>query len=240
MNAYKHGIYARHLFVTAEQWAADGKDYQMLAAGIRDFYRPKNFMAELCVEKVATGEINLARIFRQEQSLLASRNPFDSQRIDRILRCKTAAKKDLYRDLKELERLVARGDVIWLQLASSEAGQENDNGEAAAPCSNSTTGPDEPSHDAVSADGESTLPNEQENGADSRAEVWEESKTVIYERPADLPDPPQTTVPDHDRRERYERMRILLEGCRRDESRSVMAEIIEANSAMSNEPPGES
>ena len=217
MNALKHGTYARHLFATAAQWAADGQDYQIRAAAIRDTYRPKNAVVELWVEKLAGDMTVLVRVIRHEQAVLSSDYPFEGPRIERILRCKAAAERAVYRDIEALQRFQEEGNLTREQPASFESDPGNDGGKAGAPSSELTVDSGEPAHGAVEEDGESTLPEGSENHPDSGAEVRQASETVIYQRPPDLPDLPQTTVPVITPRERsknLERIDTILEGFR--------------------------
>jgi hypothetical protein len=212
MNALKSGTYARHLFATAAQWAEDGEDFRIRAAAIRDTYRPKNPMAELWVEKLAVDLTHLARILRHEQTVFSLNCPFENSRIERILRCKVAAEKAVYRDIEELQRLQEEGSLTRVQPAHSESGSGNDNGKAGVPSSESTVDSGDPNQGPVEAASDPTFTDGSENGPDIGAEV--ESEAVIYERPPDLADLPQTTVPIIKPREpskNLERIRTILE-----------------------------
>jgi hypothetical protein len=238
MNAYKHGNYARQLYATAEQWAFDGQDYQTLAAGILETYRPKSFMAAVSVENLATDQIRLARIIRHEQMLLASKDPFGSPRMDRILRSKNAAKKDIYRDIEELERFVSEGSVDLGQPEALESLPGNDSGEPDVQCSNSPIGPDQPVDGGANANGESVLPPGAENDSDRGDVTRQEIDAIIYHRPADLPDPPQPPAPmPSSRGEGLAQIRSLLEKGWRNESPTPLADLLERTQVTTIDPP---
>jgi hypothetical protein len=113
LNAYKHDIYVKQLYPTTAQWEEDGADYQRLARGIRDHYRPVNYMAEMCAEKLAVYHVLLARITRRQQSYLASKFAFTCPIADRILRARNSIEKAISREIREMERFQANGKVAF-------------------------------------------------------------------------------------------------------------------------------
>jgi len=180
MNAYKQGFYSRHLFPTEAQWAVDGGDYQRLAIGIRNYYRPRNIMAEIWVEKLVTDQIRLARIIREEQLFFASKHPFDGPWMDRIVRNRNSVEKAVYRDIQELERFQENGDVAFGKLG---AGLRGDSGKDGGPYPRPAVGP----QCGVNTDGEPAFPDGSEDRPDSGDVPWVESEAVIFQGPPDNP-----------------------------------------------------
>ncbi|MGD1209946.1 MAG: hypothetical protein ABR973_01150 [Candidatus Acidiferrales bacterium] len=103
-NAWQHGFFAKRLFSTPEQQAQDGADYELIANGIRDHYRPIGFMENFRVEKIATELLRSARLLSFEQKVLGLLDPFESHSVDRILRYQVTNSRQLAQDIEELER----------------------------------------------------------------------------------------------------------------------------------------
>jgi hypothetical protein len=108
LNHYKHGIYVKQLYPTAAQWETDGADYQRLALGIRDHYRPTNYMSEMCVEILAVYHVFLARITGQLQSYLTSEYAFAGPMADRIIRNRSSIEQAISGQLRKLDRFQAK------------------------------------------------------------------------------------------------------------------------------------
>jgi hypothetical protein len=121
----------------------------------------------------------------------------------------------VYRDIEELQRLQEEGSLTRVQPAHSESGSGNDNGKAGVPSSDSTVDSEGSDHVPVEAASESTVSDGSENASAIGADV--ETESAIYERPPDLPDLPQTTVPVFKRRDpsqNLEMIRTILENWR--------------------------
>ncbi len=62
-NSYKHGFFAKRLFLAAEQCA----DYETVANGVYQHFQPVGFMENFWLEKVATEAFRFARLIQHEQ-----------------------------------------------------------------------------------------------------------------------------------------------------------------------------
>jgi hypothetical protein len=182
LNAYKHGIYVKQMYLTIVEWQKDGYDYVRLACGIRDYYQPKNFMEELCVEKLVMEHIRLARITRQEQLFLASKYAFNNPAMDRILRTRNSTEKAISQHLRELEHLRETGQGAFGKPGTDWPGDSGNNG---SPCPSPAVGP----QGGVNTDGESALPDGLEDCPESCADLWVESEKVIFQGPPKIQAP---------------------------------------------------
>ena len=111
-NSFKHGFYAKRLFPTAELEKKDRAEYQSLLTGLQAFYRPKGFLEDFLIEKIAVESLRLARLLGYEQTkMMAWMYPFEHRAGDQILRFQTAANRQLIWAIEKLERLQAQRKV---------------------------------------------------------------------------------------------------------------------------------
>lgn len=103
-NSYKHGFFAKRLFLNKEQWAKDATDYETVANGFYQHYQPVGYMENLWLEKAATEALRLARLIQHEQKALDRGAPFERRSPDSILRYQTAINRQFVQAIKELER----------------------------------------------------------------------------------------------------------------------------------------
>jgi hypothetical protein len=104
-NSYKHGLCAQHLVRPGPLGVRDQEDYNKLASGVRNHYRPEGFIEEFLVEKIVTEMVRFARVIGHEQQALGARMGFANIFIDKILRYATSSERQLMRSIKELERV---------------------------------------------------------------------------------------------------------------------------------------
>jgi len=187
LTTYKHDIYVKQLYPTIAQWEEDGADYQRLARGIRDQYRPVNYMAEMSVEKLAVYHVLLARITRRQQSYLASKFSFHCSIADRILRTRNSLEKTIVRELRELERFQANGQVAFGERNECGANLWVESSEVIYQGPVKHSGPD--SNDRVESKGGAASPP-QSGKLNPIIEYWIQSKTggptKGENKPADL------------------------------------------------------
>jgi hypothetical protein len=188
LNAFKQGFYTRHLFPTAALWEAGKADYEALATGLRDYYRPRNFMVEILVEKLVTEMIRHARITHQEALLYASGYPFDGPRIDRMVRNRNATEKAIYRVMEEIETLQEHGGAAFGQSGS---GLRGDSREGGAPSASAAVGPHGHPRSGGDTGGESAFADTSDDSPESGDAAWVASENVIFQGPT--ADPPASS-----------------------------------------------
>lgn len=106
-NSYKHGFFARRLFLNIEQWAKDKADYETVANGFYQYYQPVGFMENFWVEKAATEALRLARLIQHEQKVLDRGFPFELRSPDSLLRYQAVINRQLVQAIEQIERLQA-------------------------------------------------------------------------------------------------------------------------------------
>ena len=104
-NSYKHGFFALRLFPNNEMLARDGADYNRILASLRNHYLPQGDLEDLCVERIATHSLRLARLLGHEQGVFAWRAPFEARSIDKIIRYESNVSRQLDKATQQLERL---------------------------------------------------------------------------------------------------------------------------------------
>jgi hypothetical protein len=104
-NSYKHGFFALRLFPNNEVLARDGADYNRILASLRNHYLPQGDLEDLCVEKIATYSLRLARLLGHEQDVFAWRAPFEARSVDKIIRYESNINRQLEKTTDQLERL---------------------------------------------------------------------------------------------------------------------------------------
>lgn len=119
-NSWRHGFFAKRLFATPEQQAQEGKEYELLLNAVRDHYRPVGLWEELWTERIAVELFRSANILGHEQGILNGLLPFETQAIDRILRCQAACNRQLAQAIEQLERPQKVRRAIEEQEASSQ------------------------------------------------------------------------------------------------------------------------
>jgi len=108
-NSYKHGFFAKRLFHTAKQAAADKDDYVAVVNGVFAAYQPVGFMESLWAEKIAVELLRLARLMGYEQNQMAQwMSPFGGPATANILRYQTTGNRLLNQAIEELERLQSK------------------------------------------------------------------------------------------------------------------------------------
>jgi hypothetical protein len=108
-NSYKHGFFAKRLFQTPEQAAADKADYLAIAEGVMAHYQPVGFMECLWAEKIATELLRLARVVGYEQKVMGNGSyPYGAPAAGNILRYQTAGNRLLTQAIEQLDRLQAK------------------------------------------------------------------------------------------------------------------------------------
>lgn len=115
-NSYRHGFFAKHLFLNAEQWAKDKADYETVADGIIKHYQPVGYMENFWAEKIATEALRFARLIHREQEVLDWRAPFENRSPNCILRYQAAINRQLVQAIEELERLQAKRKAASIPL----------------------------------------------------------------------------------------------------------------------------
>ena len=105
-NSYKHGFFAKRLFNT-EQWTKDKADYETVASGLYQHYKPEGFMENFWAEKIATEALRLARLIQHEQKVWDWKHAFEYRSPNTILRCMTTSNRQMFQAIQELERLQA-------------------------------------------------------------------------------------------------------------------------------------
>jgi len=123
-NSYKHGFFALRLFPNNELLARDGADYNRILASLRNHYLPQGDLEDLCVEKIATHSLRLARLLGHEQGVFAWRAPFEARSIDKIIRYESNVSRQLDKATQQLERLQAARKAESDQIENS--GLESD------------------------------------------------------------------------------------------------------------------
>jgi hypothetical protein len=106
-NSYKHGFFAKRLFLNTEQWTKDKTDYETVASGLYQHYKPEGFMENFWAEKIVTEALRLARLIQHEQKIWDLRGAFESRSPNTILRCLTSSNRQMFQAIQELERLQA-------------------------------------------------------------------------------------------------------------------------------------
>jgi hypothetical protein len=106
-NSYKHGFFAKRLFLDAEQWAKDIADYETVANGVYQHFQPVGFMENFWLEKVATEAFRFARLIQHEQKAFDRGAPFENRSPNSIMRYQTAINRQMLQAIEELERLQA-------------------------------------------------------------------------------------------------------------------------------------
>jgi len=104
-NSYKHGFFALRLFPNNEVLARDGADYNRILASLRNHYLPQGDLEDLCVEKIATYSLRLARLLGHEQDVFAWRAPFEARSVDKIIRYESNINRQLEKTTDQLEQL---------------------------------------------------------------------------------------------------------------------------------------
>jgi hypothetical protein len=107
-NGYKHGFFAKHLFLNMEQWTKDKADYETVANGVIGHYQPQGYMENFWAEKIATEALRLARLIQHEQRIWDLRGAFENRSPNTILRCLTTSNRQMFQAIQELERLQAK------------------------------------------------------------------------------------------------------------------------------------
>ena len=106
-NSYRHGFFAKRLFLNIEQWAKDKADYETVAKGLIKHYQPQGFMENFWVEKIATEALRFARVVQHEQKVFEWTAPFENRSPNSIVRYQAAINRQMFQAIQELERLQA-------------------------------------------------------------------------------------------------------------------------------------
>jgi len=124
-NSYKEGFYARRLFPTAKQWLEDGKDYQAIAVGAHEYYKPVGFWEMFWVEQIVTHALRNARAIGHQQSVLSSVYRFVGTQLNTAQRHESAAFRRMLQAIEMLESIQARrkADSGQLQPPGSDCEQ---------------------------------------------------------------------------------------------------------------------
>jgi hypothetical protein len=104
-NSYKHGFYAKNLFLTPEQVAKDKADYLAVANGFYAHYRPVGYVENFWLVKIATHALRSARLLEHEQKVFSWTVPFEQRSVINLVRYQTNVSRDMTRAIEELERL---------------------------------------------------------------------------------------------------------------------------------------
>jgi len=107
VNSYRHGFFAKRLFLSIEQWAKDKADYETVAKGVIGHYQPQGFMENFWVEKIATEALRFARVVQHEQKVFEWTAPFENRSPNSIVRYQAAINRQMFQAIQELERLQA-------------------------------------------------------------------------------------------------------------------------------------
>jgi len=103
-NSYRHGFFAKNLFLTPEQVAKDQADYLAVVNGLQGHFQPVGYLENFWVEKIATEALRSTRLISHEQTVLGWSNPFESRSASNLLRYQTSVNRELARAIQELER----------------------------------------------------------------------------------------------------------------------------------------
>jgi hypothetical protein len=106
-NAYKHGFFAKRLFINTEYSAKDKPDYETVANGVFEHYQPVGYMEHLWAEKVATEALRFARLIDREQKLFHWASAFEHSDVNNLLRYQVAINRQFVQAIQELERCQA-------------------------------------------------------------------------------------------------------------------------------------
>jgi len=123
-NAYKHGFYANRLFATREQWEKDGAEYQAIARGLVEHYKPVGYMENLLVERIATGFLRSARIVGHEQKVFGWTVPFEARSASSLPRYQSTIERQIAKDTEHLERLQAERKAETASIADGERDEQ--------------------------------------------------------------------------------------------------------------------
>jgi hypothetical protein len=122
-NSYQHGLYAKRLFPTSLDRDRDGADFDLIAEGVFDYYRPVGFMEKFWAEKVAIEMFRMARGLGYEQRFLDYRSS-GLPSLESILRFQASNNRQLAQAIEELERLQARRRARSKQNVLSDAEED--------------------------------------------------------------------------------------------------------------------
>jgi hypothetical protein len=165
-NSYKHGFFALRLFPNNEVLARDGADYNRILASLRNHYLPQGDLEDLCVEKIATYSLRLARLLGHEQDVFAWRAPFEARSVDKIIRYESNINRQLEKTTRQLERLQEAREAESDQIETS--GLESDD---------AISSPDEATDEGFETPGQLIPEEPQELGASSK--VGDASLTAL-------------------------------------------------------------
>lgn len=104
-NSYKHGFFAKNLFLTPEQVAKDKADYLAVADGFQAHYQPVGYVENLWVEKIATQVLRSARLLAHEQKVLSWTFPFETRSVSNLVRHQSSINREMTWAIEQLERL---------------------------------------------------------------------------------------------------------------------------------------
>jgi hypothetical protein len=107
-NSLKHGLNARRLFATPQQWAEDGAEYRAIAIGVNEYYRPEGFWEAFWAEQIVTHAVRLARGIGFQEVTLSSVYRFGGTSLNTSQRHVSGAFKHLLQATEKLEAIQAK------------------------------------------------------------------------------------------------------------------------------------
>jgi len=127
-NSYKHGFYAKNLFLTPEQVVKDKADYLTVANGFCAHYQPVGYVENFWVEKIATQALRSARLLAHEQKVLSWTFPFEARSVSNLVRYQTSINRELAWSIEQLERLqeIRKGESNPSEASDSNEGESLD------------------------------------------------------------------------------------------------------------------
>jgi len=129
-NSLKHGLNARRLFATPQQWAEDGEEYRAIAIGVNEYFRPKGFWEAFWAEQIVIHALLHARGIGFQQLTLGSNYRFWGTSLNTSQRHVSGAFKHLLQAIKMLEEIQSKRKATSGQLESGGSDCEQVSSEA--------------------------------------------------------------------------------------------------------------
>jgi hypothetical protein len=123
-NTHKHGLNARRLFASPEQWAEDGEEYRAIAIGVNEYFRPKGFWEAFWAEQIVIHALLHARGIGFQQLTLGSNFRFWGTSLNTSQRHVSGAFKHLLQAIKMLEEIQSKRKANSGQLESGGSDRE--------------------------------------------------------------------------------------------------------------------
>ena len=205
-NSYKHGFYAKNLFLTPEQVATHKPDYLTVANGFHAHYQPVGYVENLWVEKIATQVFRSARLLVHEQKILSWAAPFEERSISNLVRYSTSVNRELTWAIEELERLqeIRKGGSNPSERSDSNEDESldpepptsespaPDRESSANPSSGSIPAPAEGDDERLEAAGSAPATHESCGTNPTASETNSQAATAVQDSDGDVP---QESVP---------------------------------------------